>query len=552
MKINLRSKAATGGLALLLCGIVASLKAQEPATNKNASKAHTQAQENLAASLNGRNWTSYNGDYSGQRYSSLSNINTSNVSHLRAAWIFHAENTSRLEVTPVVYNGVMYVTAANTVSALDARTGRELWKHDRALSSGLIDDAAAHKNRGVGLWKNRVYMQTDNAHLLCIDARSGRVLWDVIYADSAKGYGSTGAPLVVKDQVIVGTSGGDSGVRGFLASYDAESGELRWKFWTIPAPGEPGSSSWPGDAYLHGGGTTWMPGTYDPELNILYWTTSNPAPDFAGKPRPGDDLYTDCVLALDADTGTLKWHFQFTPHDLYDYDANETPVLIDVDEHGEKRKLLVQANRNGFLYILDRANGKLVRATRFLKEVTWATGIDEAGRPILSGLIPTSDGARICPGIDGGTNWYSPSYNPVTRTLYFLALEGCSLFVAEPSEYKEGATYYSTGTKKIPTEGQQKVLLAYTIPDGTLAWRTAQVGQGTSWGGTMTTAGGLVFFGDDSGSIAAVDARSGHPLWEFNTGQTIRASPMSYEVDGVQYVAIAAGSDVLSFSLDLH
>jgi alcohol dehydrogenase (cytochrome c) len=553
MKIYLWSRAATtGGLALLLCGIVAPLQAQEPATNKNASKAHTQTQENLAASLNGRNWTSYNGDYSGQRYSSLSNINTTNVSHLRAAWIFHAENTSKLEVTPVVYNGVMYVTAANTVSALDARTGRELWKHERALSSGLIDDAAAHKNRGVGLWKNRVYMQTDNAHLLCLDARSGRVLWDVTYADSSKGYGSTGAPLVVKDQVIVGTSGGDSGVRGFLAAYDAESGELRWKFWTIPAPGESGSSSWPGDAYLHGGGTTWMPGTYDPELNILYWTTSNPAPDFAGKPRPGDDLYTDCILALDADTGTLKWHFQFTPHDLYDYDANETPVLIDVDEHGEKRKLLAQANRNGFLYILDRTNGKLVRATRFLKEVTWATGIDEAGRPILSGLTPTADGTRICPGIDGGTNWYSPSYNPVNRMLYFLALEGCSLFVAEPSEYKDGATYYSTGTKKIPTESQQKVLLAYTIPDGKLAWRYPQVGQGTSWGGTMTTAGGLVFFGDDSGSIAAVDARSGHPLWEFNTGQTIRASPMSYEVDGVQYVAIATGSDVLSFSLDLH
>jgi alcohol dehydrogenase (cytochrome c) len=248
----------------------------------------------------------------------------------------------------------------------------------------------------------------------------------------------------------------------------------------------------------------------------------------------------------------LKWHFQFTPHDLYDYDANETPVLIDVDEHGEKRRLLVQANRNGFLYILDRTNGKLARATRFLKEVTWATGIDEAGRPILSSLIPTADGTRICPGIDGGTNWYSPSYNPVTRMLYFVALEGCSLFVAGPSEYKDGATYYSTGTKKIPTEGQQKALLAYTIPDGTLAWRYAQVGQGTSWGGTMTTAGGLIFFGDDSGSIAAVDARSGHPLWEFNTGQTIRASPMSYEVDGVQYVAIAAGSDVLSFSLDLH
>ena len=290
------------------------------------------------------------------------------------------------------------------MSALDARTGRELWKHERAVSGGLIDDAAAHKNRGVGLWKNRVYVETDNAHLLCLDGRSGRVLWDVPYADPQKGYGATGAPLVVKDQIIVGTSGGDSGVRGFLVSFDAETGALRWRFWTVPAPGEPGSESWLKDAYLHGGATTWMPGTYDPESNTLYWTTSNPAPDFEGETRPGDDLYTDCVLALDADTGKLKWFFQFTPHDLYDYDANETPVLIDVDVNGERRKLLVQANRNGFLYTIDRTNGKLLKVTQFLKELTWAKGINDAGRPILSGLIPTAEGTRICPGIEGATN----------------------------------------------------------------------------------------------------------------------------------------------------
>jgi alcohol dehydrogenase (cytochrome c) len=391
------------------------------------------AQESVAASPNGKNWASYNGDYSGQRYSSLSSINPTNISHLRAAWIFHADNTSRLEVTPVVYNGVMYVTAANNVSALDARTGRELWKYERAVSGGLIDDAAAHKNRGVGLWKNRVYVVTDNAHLLCLDGRSGRVLWDVPYADPQKGYGATGAPLVVKDQIIVGTSGGDSGVRGFLVSFDAETGALRWRFWTVPAPGEPGSESWLKDAYLHGGATTWMPGTYDPESNTLYWTTSNPAPDFEGETRPGDDLYTDCVLALDADTGKLKWFFQFTPHDLYDYDANETPVLIDADVNGERRKLLVQANRNGFLYTIDRTNGKLLKVTQFLKELTWAKGINDAGRPILSGLIPTAEGTRICPGIEGATNWHSPSYNPEIRMFYFLALENCNMYFSKPS-----------------------------------------------------------------------------------------------------------------------
>ena len=546
MKVNLRWIGfVVGILSFPFCPTVT--PAQEHSTTAREPKSYVK--EDVSASPNGKNWTSYNGDYSGQRYSSLSSINTTNVSHLRAAWMFHADNTSHLEVTPVVYNGVMYVTAANTLTALDARAGRELWKHERAVSSGLIDDAAAHKNRGVALWKNRVYMETDNAHLLCLDARSGRVLWDVPYADSTKGYGATSAPLVVKDQVIVGTSGGDSGVRGFLAAYGAETGTLRWKFWTIPAPGEPGSASWPGDAYLHGGGTTWMPGTYDPELNLLYWTTSNPAPDFAGETRPGDDLYTDCVLALDVDTGTLKWYFQFTPHDLYDYDANETPVLIDVDEHGERRKLLVQANRNGFLYFLDRTNGKFLKATRFLNEATWAKGVDETGRPILSGLIPTAEGTRICPGIEGATNWYSPSYNPEIRMFYFLALENCNIFFSKPAEYKERTTYYATGTKKIQKEGQHKILLAYSIPDGTLTWRYPQVGKGTSWGGTLATAGGLVLFGDDTGSFAAVDASTGHPLWEFNTGQTVRASPMSYEVDGVQYVAIAAGSDVISFSL---
>lgn len=504
----------------------------------------------------GKSWTSYNGDYSGQRYSTLRSINTTNVSQLRTAWVFHAENSSRLEVTPVVSNGVMYVTAANNMYALDARTGRQLWKHERSVSTGLIDDAAAHKNRGVGIWQKRVYMETDNAHLLCLDTRSGRVLWDVTYAESTKNYGATSAPLVVKDQVLVGTSGGDSGVRGFLAAYDAQTGKLRWKFWTIPGPGEFGSSSWPGKAYLHGGGTTWMPGTYDPELNTVFWGTSNPAPDFVGDGRPGDDLYTDCVVALDADTGKLKWYFQFTPHDLYDYDATETPVLIDVEDKtgalGDrrmKRKLLVEANRNGFLYILDRTNGKFLKATRFAKKLTWAKGIDASGRPILSGEIPTANGTRICPGIDGATNWYSPSYNPGTGMFYFMSLESCSIYFSKPSDFAEGQTYYSTGTKRIPEDSQKMILLAYSIPDGEIAWSYPQIGNGNSWAGTMTTASGLLFFGDDAGSLAAVDGRNGRPLWEFNTGQSAYASPMSYEIDGSQYVAIAAGRDIFAFTL---
>lgn len=505
--------------------------------------------QDLLAQPVGGNWTSYNGDYTGRRYSSLREIDLGNVAKLRLAWIFHPGNSQSLEATPVVVNGVMYVTSANDVFALDARAGRVVWHYQRPVSPGLLDDAAAHKNRGVAVWKHFVYVETDDAHLLCLDARSGGLRWDVQYADKTKHYGATSAPLIVKGAVIVGTSGGDSGVRGFLAAYDAPTGKLNWKFWTIPGPGEFGSSSWPGDAYLHGGGTTWMPGTYDPELNTIYWTTSNPAPDFLGDPRPGDDLYTDCVLALDADTGKLKWHFQFTPHDLYDYDANETPILADVQKDGATRHLLLQANRNGFFYVLDRTDGKFLHATSFVEKLNWAKGVDANGRPIVTGRIPTAEGTYVCPGIDGATNWFSPSYNPETRLFYVMALENCNVFFAKPKPFAKGETYYDTGTKLPPDEHVQKILLALSVDDGRAVWRYLQIGQGDSWGGTLTTAGGLLFFGDDAGSFEAVDAANGRALWHFNTGQKMHASPMTHAVNGIQYVSVAAGSDVFSFAL---
>ncbi len=505
--------------------------------------------EDLLARTVGANWTSYNGDYTGRRYSSLQEINVGNVVQLRTAWVFHPGNSERLEVTPVVIRGMMYVTAANDVFALDATTGRVVWHYQRPVSSGLLDDAAAHKNRGVAVWHNFVYTETDDAHLLCLDARSGGLRWDVQYADKEKHYGATSAPLVVKDELIVGTSGGDSGVRGFVAAYDAATGKLNWRFWTIPGPGEFGSNSWPGDAYLHGGGTTWMPGTYDPDLNTIYWTTSNAAPDYVGDSRPGDDLYTACVLALDPDSGKLKWYFQFTPHDLYDYDANETPVLVDVDRSGTIQRLLIQANRNGFFYVLDRVDGKFLRATPFVEKLNWAKGLDASGRPNVSGRIPTAEGTYICPGINGATNWFSPSYNPQTGLLYVMALESCNLYFAKPRPFAKGETFYNTGTKRPPNEHAQKILLALSVADGKTVWRYPQVGQGNSWGGTLSTAGGLVFFADDAESLEVVDAVTGRALWHFNTGQSMYASPMTYEVNGVQYVAIAAGSNIFTFVL---
>jgi len=497
------------------------------------------------------NWLTYHGDYTGRRYSALAEITAGNVEELRAQWAFHARNANKLEVTPVVVNGLMFMTAANDAFALDARTGRVVWHHSWPIAEGLIDDAAQHVTRGVGVWRNRVYMETDNAHLLCLDVRSGSLIWDVAYADWNRNYGATGAPMVVKDKVIVGASGGDDGVRGFVAAYDAMTGKLAWRFWTIPAPGEFGSESWSGELYLRGGGTTWMPGTYDPELNTIYWGTSNPAPDFDGSVRPGDGLYTDCVLALDPDNGKLKWYFQFTPHDLFDYDATETPVLANAVYKGDKRKLLIQANRNGYLYVLDRVNGKFLSAVPFVEKLNWARGIDAQGRPIRTDVKPAPGGTRICPGYAGATNWYSPSYNEATHSIYFLALEECQTYFSRPvpQTFREGETYYSTGVKRIPGEGARKALLAYNLDSGSFAWKYPQVGSGHSSGGTMTTAGGLVFFGDDTGSFEAVDAQTGKPLWHFNTGQDFSASPMTYSVAGKQYVAIAAGSDVFSFAL---
>lgn len=534
--------------AMLL--IPAWISSQEAASQKSSvTVAINVRAEDLLSKPVSKNWPSYNGDYTGRRFSSMENINTRNVASLRARWSFHAPNSDSLEVTPVVVDGLMFVTSANDAWALDAQTGRTIWHHGREITEGLIDDASQHHNRGVGVWGSSIYMETDNAHLLCLDARSGHLRWDVAYTDGNPNYGATSAPLVVNGKVLVGTSGGDDGVRGFISAYDAETGKLVWKFWTIPAPGERGSESWPGDSYLHAGGTTWMPGTFDPESNTIFWGTSNPSPDFDGEVRPGDDLYTDCVLALDADTGKLKWFFQFTPHDLFDYDAAETPVLVDAIWKGQPRKLLIEANRNGFLYVLDRTDGKFLSAARFVEKLNWASGIDEHGRPIRTGAQPTANGTRVCPGFSGATNWYSPSFNPVTNRFYFLASENCDIYLFSAEKFTPGQTYYSTGARRSPGDHAKKILLAFDLGADKPAWSYPQVGNGQSSGGTMTTAGGLVFFGDDSQSFEAVDAQTGAPLWHFNTGQDIHASPMSYAVNGSQYVAIAAGSNVFSFAL---
>jgi alcohol dehydrogenase (cytochrome c) len=507
------------------------------------------SQRDLLQKFPAGNWVSYNGDYAGARYTSMTQIAPSNVTHLAAQWVFHAHTVSPLEVTPIVVAGIMFVTNANDAYALDAKTGKVLWHHARPITQGLVDDAGQHHNRGVAVLGTRVYMETDNAHLLCLDARSGNLIWDVPYATGNRNYGATSAPLIVKNKVLVGTAGGDDGVRGFLAAFDAETGEEKWRFWTIPAPGEKGSESWPSDTYLHGGGTTWMPGTYDPELNTLFWGTGNPAPDYDGSVRPGDDLYTSCLLALDPDTGALKWYFQFSPHDLYDYDAAQTPVLVDAQFKGEVRKLIVTANRNGFLYILDRTNGRFLFARQFAQTLNWATGVDSNGRPLSTGLVPDENGVKVCPAAGGATNWYSSSYNPITQMFYFRSLDACAVVKSKTEPFEEGRTYYSTGTRG-GGEAGKGYINAFDLNTLNFAWRNLQISPYKGWGGVMSTATGLVAYGDDAENFVILDGRSGTALWHFNVGQLIHASPMAYAVDEKEYFAVAAGSDVFSFALE--
>lgn len=495
-------------------------------------------------------WPTYHGQLSGNRHSPLSQIHTGNVANLAPRWIFTIRGSSKLEVTPVVADGVMYVTSVNEAYALDARTGRQIWHYQRPRTRGLSGDAAGGINRGVALHGGRLFMVTDNAHLVALNRINGDLIWDVTMADYRQNYGATSAPLVAGDLVISGTSGGDEGIRGFVAAYRVSDGRRVWRFWTIPAPGEPGSETWTGKALEHGCGSAWLTGTYDPQSGTLYWPTGNPCPDYNGDERLGDNLYTDAVVALEATTGKLRWFYQFTPHDLHDWDAQQTPMLVDADFGGRRRRLLLQANRNGFFYVLDRVNGELLLARPFVRKLTWASGIRADGKPdVLPNTAPEPQGVKVCPAVEGATNWMSTAYSPGTGLFYVMALEKCSIYVKSAAVWEPGKSFYGGGTRDVPGEPGRKYLRALDIHSGAVVWEYPQAGPADTWGGVLSTAGGLVFFGDDSGAFAAVDARTGRPLWHFHTSQTWKASPMTYLAGGRQFVAVAAGSNILSFAL---
>lgn len=492
-------------------------------------------------------WLTYSGDYQGLRFSRLAQINRANVSALKPAWIYQMQTTHKVETSPLVIDGIMYVTEPpSDVTALDLKTGRPIWSYRRTLPDRM-KVCCGQVNRGVAALDDLLYLATIDAHLVALDIKSGRVRWDVEVADYKIAYSLTLAPLALKDKVIVGIAGAEYGIRGFLDAYDAKTGKRAWRFYTVPAPGEPGNSSWSGDSWKTGGAPTWVTGAYDPDLNLLYWGTGNPGPDFLGDNRLGDNLYSDCMLALDPDTGTLKWHFQFVPHDVNDIDATQVPQLVDAVFQGKSRKLLLLANRNGFYYVLDRITGEFLLGKQFAKQ-TWAKGLDEHGRPIPDpATIPSIKGAKVYPDDDGAANWHSSSYSPETKLYYVNAREKGAIYYRTDTEYKPGKNFLGASRRSIPNEEPWGALRALDAMTGELRWEFKHFSP--PWSSIMSTAGGLVFSGSMEGHFLALDAATGKLLWRFQTGGPIWGGPISYTSEGKQYIAVACGSSIITFGL---
>lgn len=494
-----------------------------------------------------QSWLTYSGAYQSQRYSTLDQINRSNVANLHVAWIYQVRAHHKLEASPLIFDGVMYISEPpSDVTALDLRTGRPIWSYRRSIPAGVAV-CCGMVNRGVAVLDDQLFVGTVDAHLVALDLKTGRVRWDVEVADYKIAYSITAAPLAVKDKVIIGIAGAEYGIRGFLDAYDAKTGKRVWRFWTVPEPGEPGNETWSGDSWKTGGAPTWVTGAYDPEMNLLFWGTGNPGPDFAGDQRKGDNLYSDCLLAIEADTGKLKWHFQFVPHDVNDIDANQIPVLVDAVFRGRQRKLVLFANRNGFYYVLDRQTGEFLLARQFATQ-TWAKGIDNRGRPIPNpAAAPSPEGATVFPDDDGAANWYSPSYNPQTGLFYQNAREHGAIYYLTEAPYLPGKRFMGATRRPIPGEEGWGALRALDAMTGEKKWELRL--QSPPWSGILSTAGGLVFSGDMEGNFFALDAKSGTLLWRMQTGGTIYANPVTYQSEGKQYIAIAAGSSIIVWGL---
>ena len=502
----------------------------------------------LQAEKDPGNWLTYSGTYRSNRYSTLGQISRENASDLKLQWAFQANSLEKFEATPLVVDGVMYLTQApNDVVAIDASTGQTFWRKSYPLPS-RVNVCCGRVNRGLAILGDLLFMGTVNAHLVALDRKNGDILWDVEVADYTGGYAIAVAPLVVKDKVLVGVAGGEYGVRGFLDAYDAKTGKRAWRFYTVPGPGEPGHDSWSGDSWQRGGAPIWLTGSFDPDLNLTYWGTGNPSPDWNADARLGDNLYSDSVIALDADTGELKWHFQFTPHDHWDWDAVQIPVLVDTEFRGQPRKLMLWANRNGFYYVLDRVTGEFLLGKPFVHQ-TWADGLDDSGRPaVRPEAFPTPEGTLVYPGVQGGTNWYSPSYSPRTGLFYLSVWEYASTFHKGDATYSRGNRYIGSVPRGAPGEPRYGAVRALDAKTGDKKWELKFVD--ISNGGIVSTAGDIIFTGNQEGDLYVLDALSGEVLWRKKVGGRVYASPITYLVDGQQRLSIAAGNVLYTFGLD--
>ena len=503
----------------------------------------------LKASEEPENWLMYSGQYNSQRHSRLTAIDKSNVDQLEVKWVKQLETLADVETTPLVVDGVMYLTQSpSNVFALDASTGSQFWSYEHRLPEKL-SLCCGRQNRGVAILGETLFLGTLDAKLIALDAKTGAVQWEVQSADPATGYSKTAAPLVIGDKVISGIAGGEYGIRGFLDAYDANTGELVWRFYTIPGEGEPHNDTWEDDSWKTGGAPTWITGAYDPDLNLVYWGTGNPGPDWNGEAREGDNLYSDSVIALDADTGELKWHFQFTPHDVHDWDATQIPILIDIEFDGRPRKLMLFPNRNAFFYVLDRVTGEFLRGTPFAMQ-TWAERIDENGRPIrIPGMLPNEEGVLVYPSINGAANWWSNTYSPRTELLYVVTYDGAETFFIGEDEYVPGELFVGGGADRyVPQETYASMIRALDPRTGNTRWEFPL--QPKTQSGLLSTASDLVFGGSVDGYFYALDAVNGTELWRINVGGNVKAAPISYMVGTVQYVTVAAGNSILTFGLD--
>jgi alcohol dehydrogenase (cytochrome c) len=514
----------------------------------------------LGANKEPQNWLTYSGTELSQRHSLLTQITPANVKDLELQWVFQAKSLEKFEATPLVVDGILYtVQAPNDVVALDAVTGRVFWVYEYAPSPEARV-CCGRVNRGLAILGDTLFMGTIDGHLLAIDAKTGKPIWNATVAKAEAGYSLMHAPLVVKDKVIVGVAGGEFGIRGFLAAYDARTGKQAWKFNTIPGPGEQGHETWAGDSWMHGGASVWVTGSYDSQLNLTYWGIGNPGPDWNSDVRAGTNLYSDSVVALDADTGKLKWYFQFSPHDDFDYDSVQVPVLADMEWKGQMRRVMLWANRNGFYYVLDRATGEFLQGKPFTK-VTWTTGLDDSGKPVrIAAANPSREGTLVYPGVQGGTNWFSPSYSPHTGLFYITAWDNySSVFNKLPAEFVEGRRY-TAGAPRSPVpslRGTQVInrtedegygaVRAFDPKTGVRKWEFKMADVTSS--GILTTASDLLFAGGREGYFWALDARTGAELWRANLGGDVASGAMSFAVNGRQYVSVSAGNSLYTFAL---